>query len=268
MSRIIAIANQKGGVGKTTTAVNLAAAMAIAERKVLLLDLDPQANSSSSLNSRLLRDEPCVYDLLIRGESLENVIVKTEFDNLWLIPSHIKLVGAEIELVDFNPRELVLKNVLVDVLKQFDYVFLDCPPSLGLLTLNGLSASNGVLIPLQAEYFALEGLTQLLNTIRLVQKRLNPELQLDGIFLTMFDPRLNLAKQVRDELYKFFPDHIYKTIISRNVKLAEAPSFGKPVMHFALNSQGAKDYLALAEELIERSEGKIAVDETDMSAKE
>lgn len=252
MAYIIALANQKGGVGKTTTAVNLAAALAIAEKRILLADVDPQANSSSSLAFRLNREEPCIYDLLTDSVGFAAVVRTTPYNLLEVVPSHIRLVGAEIELVSFPERELVLRKALAPVGERYDFILLDCPPSLGLLTLNGLTAANGVLIPLQAEYFALEGLTQLLQTIRLVQKRLNPGLRLEGIFLTMYDPRLNLARQVREELQRYFPEHTYNTIINRNVRLAEAPSYGKPVMHFAVSSPGARDYLMLAEEFLER----------------
>lgn len=253
MSRTIVVANQKGGVGKTTSTVNLAAALAVAEQRVLLVDLDPQANSSSSLNIRVERDAACIYDVLIDSTPPAEVILATEYERLSLLPSHIRLVGAEIELVNIPEREGVLKRALQPLQDDYDYILIDCPPSLGLLTLNGLTASDGVLIPIQAEYFALEGLTQLLQTVRLVQKRLNPDLEMEGIFLTMFDPRLNLANQVKEEISKFFPQHTFNAIIHRNVRLAEAPSHGKPVMHFAVSSKGATDYLELAEELMARN---------------
>ncbi|MFC2150624.1 ParA family protein [Calditrichota bacterium] len=253
MSRTIVVANQKGGVGKTTSTVNLAAALAVAEQRTLLVDLDPQANSSSSLSIHVNRESPCIYDVLIDSMPASEVILATEYDHLSLLPSHIRLVGAEIELVSFEEREGVLKKALTSLREDYDYILIDCPPSLGLLTLNGLTAADGVLIPIQAEYFALEGLTQLLQTVRLVQKRLNPELEMEGIFLTMYDPRLNLANQVKEEIAKFFPQHTFNSIIHRNVRLAEAPSHGKPVMHFAVSSKGASDYLALAEELMSRN---------------
>lgn len=252
MSRVIAIANQKGGVGKTTTAVNLAAALAVAEKQTLLLDLDPQANSSSSLNIRLDRDDPCIYDVLIDEILPQSAVRKTEFPFLSVLPAHIRLVGAEIELVSLEEREKALKRAVDQLRGEYAFVLIDCPPSLGLLTINGLTASDSVLIPVQAEYFALEGLTQLLNTVRLVQKRLNTGLVMEGLLLTMFDERLNLSRQVRDELRKFFPEHTFTTTVHRNVRLAEAPSYGKPAMHIAAGSQGARDYLAVAAELMSR----------------
>jgi len=251
-ARVIAIANQKGGVGKTTTAVNLSAALAVAEKETLLLDLDPQANSSSSLNIRLEREEPCIYDVLIDSVPPSEVIKKTDFPFLSVLPAHIRLVGAEIELVNVAEREGALKRAVDQIRDKYDFILIDCPPSLGLLTLNGLTAADTVMIPVQAEYFALEGLTQLLNTVRLVQKRLNPALAMEGLLLTMFDERLNLSRQVRDELRKFFPDHTFTATVHRNVRLAEAPSYGKPAMHIAAASQGARDYLAVAAELMAR----------------
>ncbi len=251
MNRIIAIANQKGGVGKTTTAVNLAAALAAVGKKTLLIDLDPQANSSSSLAVRLNDGEPCIYDCLIDKVPIDDVIRDSDNENLSLLPSHIRLVGAEIELDSKKSRERTLYNMFSSLKDKYDYILIDCPPSLGLLTLNGLTAADLLLIPIQAEYFALEGLTKLIKTVGLVQKRLNRRLKLVGIVLTMFDSRLNLARQVRDEVQKFFPNHTFKTTIRRNIRLAESPSFGQPVTTFAPSSSGAKDYKALAEELIE-----------------
>jgi len=253
LSKIIVIANQKGGVGKTTTTVNLSAVLAVAEKKTLLIDFDPQANSSSSLGIRVGEDQDCVYEFMFEDGDPQDAIYDTELPKLSVLPSHIRLVGAEIELVNTPNREKVLKSKLNVIADDYEYILIDCPPSLGLLTINALTASKSVLIPLQAEYFALEGLTQLLQTIRTVQKRLNRSLVMEGILLTMYDPRLNLAKQVRAEMEEFFPEHIFKTIINRNVRVAEAPSFAKPVTHFAINSQGAKDYLSLAEELIKNN---------------
>jgi len=252
VSHTIVIANQKGGVGKTTTAVNLSAALGLAEQSTLLVDLDPQANSSSSLGIRVSDDESCIYELLLGIVTADDILHETEFPYLSVLPSHIRLVGAEIELIDAEERESVLRRRIDDIRDRFDFIVIDCPPSLGLLTVNGLTSADAFLVPMQAEYFALEGLTQLLQTVRTVQKRLNTGLKMEGVVLTMFDHRLNLANQVKEELRKFFPAHMFETIIKRNVRLAEAPSFGQPVMNFAASSQGARDYLALASELINR----------------
>ncbi len=252
MARVIAIANQKGGVGKTTTAVNLAAALSIAEKKTLLVDIDPQANASSSLAIRLDDDAICMYDVLMDGLPAEQAVIGISNGFLSLLPSHIRLVGAEIELVGIEDRERILSVALDPLHDEYDYILIDCPPSLGLMTLNGLTAADGLIIPIQAEYFALEGLTQLLQTVRLVQRRLNTGLQIEGIVLTMYDNRLNLAKQVKEEVRRFFPGPTFRTIIRRNVRLAEAPSYGKSVLHFAVSSTGASDYLALAKELLQR----------------
>jgi len=252
MAQCIVIANQKGGVGKTTTAVNLSAALAVAEKRTLMIDLDPQSNSTSSLVEKPGDEEPTVYDALVGTKSLEETVVATEYPFLSLVRSLIKLVGAEIELVEMEGRETLLAKQVKTVADKYDYIVIDCPPSLGLLTLNGLTAADGVLIPIQAEYYALEGMTQLMGTIKLVQRRLNPRLTIFGILLTMYDPRLNLARQVQEELSQHFPDKLFKTVIRRNVRLAEAPSFGKPVIHFAVSSQGAADYIALAAEIIAR----------------
>jgi chromosome partitioning protein len=252
LAHIIVIANQKGGVGKTTTAVNLSAALAVAEKNTLLVDIDPQANSSSSLSVRLDENTACIYEVLTTGVPAADVIIKTEYDYLSLLPSHIRLVGAEIELVEFEEREQVLARVLDPLRANFDFILIDCPPSLGLLTINALTAADGLLAPIQAEYFAMEGLTQLLQTMKLVQRRLNPKLTLEGIVLTMYDNRLNLAKQVSEEIRKYFPSDTLNTIVRRNVRLAEAPSFGKPVLYFAVSSPGADDYLSLAGEILSR----------------
>ena len=251
MSRVIAIANQKGGVGKTTTAINLGAGLAVAEKRTLVVDMDPQGNATSGLGLDKNAVERSVYDILVEGLPMAEAIVpRVHFPYLDLVPSSQDLVGAEVELVERPHRELSLRNALEPIRENYQFVLLDCPPSLGLLTLNTLAAADTVLIPIQCEFYALEGLSQLLNTIRLVQQNLNPRLQVEGVLLTMYDNRLNLSRQVAEEAKEYFGSRVFASVIPRNVRLAEAPSFGKPIVLYDILSAGAQSYLALANEVI------------------
>jgi len=250
MGKVIAIANQKGGVAKTTTAVNMGAFMAKEGKKILILDIDPQGNASSGLGINRFETEYCIYDVLINGVSLKAVTYDTEIENLKVVPATIQLAGAEIELVSAVSRESKLKKALKESRQKFDYIIIDCPPSLGLLTLNALTAADSLLIPIQCEYYALEGLGQLMNTYDLVKKHLNPGLEIEGVVLTMFDARTNLAIQVVDEVKNYFKGKVFATIIPRNVRLSEAPSHGKPVSLYDPKSRGAEVYYELAKEVI------------------
>ena len=252
MGKIISLANQKGGVGKTTTSINLAASLASEGKKVLLIDADPQANTSSGLGVDIQELDSTVYECLINGIDPHTAILPTSIENLYMIPSHIDLVGAEIEMLNLEQRENILKRVLSPLKGDYDYILIDCSPSLGLITINALTASDSIIIPVQCEFFALEGIAKLLNTIKIIKSNLNPALRIEGFLLTMYDARLRLSAQVHDEVRRHFGDLVFNTVIARNVRLSEAPSHGMSVLEYDRNSKGAKNYTNLAKELIKR----------------
>lgn len=253
MGKIIALANQKGGVGKTTTTINLAASLAVLEKKVLVVDADPQANASSGLGVDIRNVTLSVYECLVNGEDAHKAIVQTEVKGLDIIPSHIDLVGAEIEMLNMETRERILKNVLQPLKEDYDFVLIDCSPSLGLITVNSLTAADSVIIPVQCEYFALEGISKLLNTIKIIKSKLNPSLEIEGFLLTMYDARLRLANQIYEEVKRPFRELVFDTVIQRNVKLSEASSYGKPVLLYDADSKGALNHMQLAKELISKN---------------
>ncbi|MDG5766386.1 AAA family ATPase [Balneolales bacterium ANBcel1] len=253
MGKVISVANQKGGVGKTTTAINLAASLAAIEHPTLLIDIDPQSNSTSGTGFEYKAIEHSIYQVLVEGFSADEAVKSTEMPYLDVIPSHINLVGAEIEMVDRPNREKILRSAIEGLRSKYDFIIIDCPPSLGLLTINALTASDSVLIPVQCEYFALEGLGQLLNTIKIVRQHLNTDLDIEGVVLTMYDTRTRLSNQVADEVKRYFDNRVFETVISRNIRLAEAPSFGKPVLLYDSVSMGSRNYLALAREIVTRN---------------
>ena len=252
MAKIIALANQKGGVGKTTTAMNLAASLATLEKKVLLVDADSQANASSGLGVDLSKVECSVYDVVINGADIHDAIYTTDIERLDVVPSSINLAGAEVELFNVPERDYVFKKMLASADREYDYILIDCSPSLGIVTVNALAAAHAVILPVQREYFALEGISKLLNTIKLVKRKLNPELEIEGFLLTMYDSRLKLANQIYDEMKRHFQELVFRTVIQRNVKLSEAPSHGLPAILYDAVSTGAKNYLALAKEILSR----------------
>lgn len=250
MGRIISIANQKGGVGKSTTAINLGAFLALAEQRILLIDMDPQGNTSTGIGIDVKNIGNTIYELIIGSAGIETVINKTQIDNLSIIPADINLIGAEIELVNTDKREYVFKGIIRPIAEKYDYILIDTPPSLNILTLNALVASDSVLIPIQCEYLALEGVGKLMNTIKLVKKSLNVSLEIEGILLTMYDNRTNLSKQVEGEVKNFFGDKVFKSVIPRNIKLSESPGFGQPIVLYDVNSKGAESYASLAKEIM------------------
>ncbi len=254
MGKIIALANQKGGVGKTTTSINLAASLATLEKKVLLIDADPQANSSSGIGVNIHDIDISIYECIIKNIDPHEAIYTTDIEGLDIIPSHINLVGAELEMMNLDNREKVLKKLIAPFKTEYDYVLIDCSPSLGLVTVNALTAADSVIIPVQCEYFALEGISKLLNTIKIIKKRLNPDLQIEGFLLTMYDARLRLANQIYDEMKRHFQELVFKTVITRNVKISEAPSHGMPVILYDADSKGARCHLALAKEILKKNE--------------
>ena len=253
MSKIIALANQKGGVGKTTTSMNLAASLATLEKRVLLIDADSQANASSGLGVDLSKVDCSIYECLINGTDIREAIYTTDIDRLDIIPSNINLVGAEVEMLNFERREYILRTLLRTLDKEYDYILIDCSPSLGLITVNALTAADSVIIPVQCEYFALEGISKLLNTIKIIKSKLNPKLEIEGFLLTMYDSRLRLARQIYDEVKRHFQELVFRTVIQRNVKLSESPSHGLPVILYDADSAGARNHLSLAKEIIEHN---------------
>ena len=252
MGKIIALANQKGGVGKTTTTINLAASLAALEKKVLIVDADPQANASSGFGIDVKALKQSIYESLINGLEPDKAIIKTEMDNLDIFPSHIDLVGAEIEMLNLEKREHILQNLLLPLKKQYDYILIDCSPSLGLITVNALTAADSVIIPFQCEYFALEGISKLLNTIKIIKSKLNPALEIDGFLITMYDSRLRVANQYYEEIKRLFQDLVFTTVIQRNIKLVEAAGSGKPAILYEVDSKGSVNHMQLAKELIEK----------------
>ena len=256
MARVISIANQKGGVGKTTTSINLGASLAVLEKKVLIIDADAQANSTSGLGFDVREMKNTIYECMVNDVDPVSAVLKCEIDNLYILPSHIDLVGAEIEMLNMSDREKTMKRMVDKLRDQFDYILIDCSPSLGLITVNALTASDSVIIPVQCEYFALEGLGKRLNTIKIIQKRLNPELEIEGFLLTMYDSRNNLSNQVLDEVRRHFQNLVFNTLIARNVRLSEAPSHGQAAISYDATSKGAQNYLNLARELLDRNSAK------------